>query len=66
VFLRVVRDDGGVRLAGGQDSNVLSATANADAWAVVAAGIAKMEVGEAVPLLEIRLPASRTYREVLE
>ncbi|HVR32903.1 MAG TPA: gephyrin-like molybdotransferase Glp [Acidimicrobiia bacterium] len=65
VFLRVVRVEGGVRLAGGQDSNVLSATANADAWAVVGTGIGKMEAGEAVPLLEIRLPASRTYLEVL-
>lgn len=66
VFLRVVRGDDGVRLAGRQDSNVLSATANADAWAVVGVGIGKMEAGEAVPLLEIRLPSSRTYREVLE
>jgi molybdopterin molybdotransferase len=40
VFLRVVRDGESVRLAGGQDSNVLSATANADALAVVDVGIA--------------------------
>ena len=66
VFLRVKRDaEGAVRLAGGQESNVLSATANADAFAVVAAGVSSMEVGDVVPLLEFRLPASRSIQEVL-
>lgn len=65
VFLRVIRAEDGVRLAGGQESNVLSATANADALAVVGAGTSSMNVGERVPLLEFRLPAVRTYEEVL-
>lgn len=65
VFLRVVRDGDRVRLAGGQDSNVLSATARAEAFAVVDAGVSSMNAGDRVPLLEIRLPASRTYQEVL-
>lgn len=65
VFLRVLRDSGGVRLAGAQESNVLSATADADALAVVDVGVATMEEGDEVPLLEFRLPAARTYAEVL-
>jgi molybdopterin molybdotransferase len=65
VFLRVVRDGESVRLAGGQDSNVLSATANADALAVVDVGIDVMEPGASVPILEFRLPATRTADEVL-
>jgi molybdopterin molybdotransferase len=65
VFLRVVRDGDRVRLAGGQESNVLSATARADAWAVVEAGVGPMAVGDSVPLLEIRRPPVRTYQEVL-
>jgi molybdopterin molybdotransferase len=65
VFLRVVRDNDVVRLAGGQESNVLSATANADALAVVDVGIAGMAAGDRVPLLEFRLPSSRTYEEAL-
>lgn len=65
VFLRVVRAGGVARLAGGQESNVLSATAKADGLAVVEAGIATMEVGQSVPVLEVRLPASRTRAEVL-
>ena len=65
VFLRVVRDGETVKLAGGQDSNVLSATANANALAVVDVGVDVMEPGASVPILEFRLPASRTAREVL-
>lgn len=65
VFLRVVRADGVARLAGGQESNVLSATARADGLAVVEAGIATMEAGQSVPILEIRHPSSRTAAEVL-
>ena len=65
VFLRVARTDGIARLAGGQESNVLSATAKADGLAVVDAGISTMSVGQSVPVLEIRHPATRTYAEVL-
>ncbi|MEX2423419.1 MAG: gephyrin-like molybdotransferase Glp [Acidimicrobiia bacterium] len=65
VFLRVVRDGASVKLAGDQGSNVLSATANADALAVVDVGVGVMEVGASVPILEFRLPASRTVEEVL-
>ncbi|MDX1447552.1 MAG: molybdopterin molybdotransferase MoeA [Acidimicrobiia bacterium] len=65
VFLRVVRSDGVARLAGGQESNVLSATAHADGLAIVDVGIDSMESGERVPVLEIRHPASRTAAEVL-
>ncbi len=54
VFLRVVVDGGpslrSVRLAGGQASNVLSATARADAFAVVPRGVASMTAGESVEL----------------
>lgn len=65
VFLRVVRTDGVARLAGAQESNVLSATARADGLAVVETGVGTMEAGEAVPILEIRHPASRSAGEVL-
>ena len=65
VFLRVVRDGDQVKLAGSQESNVLSATANADALAVVDVGVDVMEPGSTVPVLEFRLPASRTAEEVL-
>lgn len=65
VFLRVVRAGGVARLAGGQDSNVLSATAKADGLAVVDAGISEMEAGQSVPILEIRHPATRSVAEVL-
>jgi molybdopterin biosynthesis enzyme len=61
----VIRTPEGVRLAGGQDSNVLSAAAAADALAVVDVGVSAMNAGDTVPLLEIRLPASRTFEEVL-
>ncbi len=54
VFLRVVveRSDEGrmVRLAGGQSSNVLSATARADAFAVVPRGTADVAAGDTVTL----------------
>jgi molybdopterin molybdotransferase len=65
VFLRVARRGGSVFLTGGQESNVLSATAAAEALAVVEAGVGSMRAGDRVPLLEIRLPAARTHAEVL-
>lgn len=58
VFLRVVvesRPEGRfVRLAGGQASNVLSATARADAFAVVPRGVASLSEGDTVTLEMIR------------
>ena len=65
VFLRVVRDGGNARLAGAQDSNVLSATANADGLAIVDVGVGVMQAGESVPILESRLPSNRTFEEAL-
>ncbi len=68
VFLRVtVGDEAGpeVRLAGGQSSNVLSAAAAADAFAVVPVGIGVVERGETVTLEWFRHPAARTVEEVL-
>lgn len=54
VFLRVLVEGGpskrSVRLAGGQASNVLSATARADAFAVIPRGVAAMSAGESVEL----------------
>lgn len=54
VFLRVVVESGPdgrtARLAGGQASNVLSATARAHAFAVVPRGVATMSAGDTVTL----------------
>jgi molybdopterin molybdotransferase len=54
VFLRVVVESGPegrvARLAGGQASNVLSATARADAFAVVPRGVAALAAGDTVTL----------------
>jgi len=68
VFLRVVtgcRADGpwGVRLSGGQSSNVVSALAAADAFAVVPVGVAQMAAGEVVELEQFRWPETRTISE---
>ena len=67
VFLRVVcRPDGtDVRLAGGQSSNVLSAAALADAFAVVPVGVAQLPAGAEVTLEWFRQPAMRTIEEVI-
>lgn len=69
VFLRVraTYDRGAwrVRSAGGQSSNVLSAAANADAFAVVPVGVASVEAGEQVVLEMLRWPERRTREEVL-
>jgi molybdopterin molybdotransferase len=69
VFLRVtVRagDDGALRahLSGAQGSNILSALAAADAFAVVPVGIAGLEAGSLVHLEMMRMPAARTAEEV--
>jgi molybdopterin molybdotransferase len=54
VFLRVVVEAGSsgrvARLAGGQASNVLSATARADAFAVIPLGVSDMSAGDTVEL----------------
>jgi molybdopterin molybdotransferase len=69
VFLRVVvrRGEGAaeVFLAGGQGSNVLSALAAADAFAVVPAGVDMVEIGEPVELEWFRGAETRTMEEVL-
>jgi molybdopterin molybdotransferase len=68
VFLRAaVRHDRGawrVRLSGGQGSNVLSALAAADGFAVVPRGTAGVEAGETVTLEMFRWPEERTMDEV--
>ena len=49
----------------GQASNVLSAMARADAFAVVPVGVAEVAAGEPVELEMIRWPERRTMREAL-
>ncbi len=69
VFLRVVvsQIEGGfvAASAGGQDSNVLSAAANATAFAVVSQGTDVIDAGEPVTLEMFRWPESRSTIEVL-
>ena len=69
VFLRVqVRYRAGswwARLSGGQGSNVLSALADADGFAVVPVGVADVGDGAPVELEMHRWPESRTAHEVL-
>ncbi len=70
VFLRVVVGETPagipeVTSAGGQSSNVLSAMAAADAFAVVPVGVAGLEAGDQVELEMFRLPAVRTREEAL-
>ncbi|HEY5685743.1 MAG TPA: gephyrin-like molybdotransferase Glp [Acidimicrobiia bacterium] len=68
VFLRVSVGEGDpprVRLAGGQSSNVLSAAAAADAFAVIPVGTGRVEEGENVVLEWFRDPAARSVEEVL-
>lgn len=67
VFLRVVVELPSMRAtsAGEQSSNVLSAAAAADAFAVVPVGTAVVEPGEAVTLEMFRWPETRTQDEVL-
>ncbi|HSL26288.1 MAG TPA: molybdopterin-binding protein, partial [Acidimicrobiia bacterium] len=67
VFVRVrTWMEGAVRWcepSGGQSSNVLSAVAAGDAFAVVEAGTARIEAGEAVMLEMFRWPEERTFDE---
>ncbi|HEX9643996.1 MAG TPA: gephyrin-like molybdotransferase Glp [Acidimicrobiia bacterium] len=70
VFLRVVTLDVGTdgwsaRLSGGQSSNVLSALAAADAFAVIPVGTAGVAAGDRVELEMFRWPEGRTRKEVL-
>ena len=69
VFLRVqTRYLDGAWVAspsGGQDSNVLSALARADAFAVVPAGVGEVPANGPVELEMFRWPETRTIEEVL-
>lgn len=70
VFVRAVvrRDEGGrwlVRPSGGQSSNVLTALARADAFAVVPVGVGSVAAGDVAELEQFRWPEQRTRREVL-
>jgi molybdenum cofactor synthesis domain-containing protein len=70
VFVRVVtrRDPDGrwrVRRSGGQSSNVLTALAAADAFAVVPVGSGRVRAGDAADLEQFRWPETRTREEVL-
>ncbi len=69
VFLRVAvtpGSDGVLRasLSGAQGSNILTALAAADAFAVVPVGIGAIEAGSLVELEMMRMPATRTAEEV--
>lgn len=69
VFLRVVleggRDGWTARLAGGQASNVLSALAAADAFAVIPAGVGDVAAGVEVAVELFRAAETRTAEEAL-
>lgn len=69
MFLRVIatQADGAwsAASAGGQDSNVLSAVANATAFAVVPQGTESVDAGTAVALEMFRWPEARTTAEAL-
>ena len=69
VFLRVNATPGpdGVlraKLSGGQGSNILSALAAADAYAVIPVGDAEVAAGSLVDLELMRMPESRSWEEV--
>ena len=71
VFLRAVTSyepDSGwrARLSGGQSSNVLSALAAADAFAVAPVGVGDVAAGMEVDLEMFRWPATRTREQVLD
>ncbi|MDJ0663941.1 MAG: molybdopterin molybdotransferase MoeA [Acidimicrobiia bacterium] len=69
VFLRVnatAGRDGVLRakLSGAQGSNILSALAAADAYAVIPVGDAEVAAGSLVDLEMMRMPANRSWEEV--
>ena len=70
VFARVVTEteDGVtlVRSSGGQSSNVLSALARADAFAVIPVGTGRVQAGDPVTVELFRSPEARTASEVLD
>jgi molybdopterin biosynthesis enzyme len=70
VFLRVVVGDGDllpvVRVAGSQASNVLSALAAADAFAVVPVGVGSVAVGDRVEVEWFKSVERRTRAEALD
>jgi len=67
VFSRVVVDDDFVaKPSGGQNSNVISALARADAFAVVPVGTGERIVGDPVDLEMFRWPERRTMEEALD
>ena len=59
VFLRVVVEDGTARLAGGQDSNMLSAMAVANGFALLPPGVSRVARGEKVRCRMLTLPEDR-------
>jgi len=70
VFLRVVVDDSGggrpvARLAGGQASNVLTALAAADGFAVIPVGVAEVAPGDPVEVEWFGAVERRTRKEAL-
>jgi molybdopterin molybdotransferase len=69
VFVRVraaVGPDGTTAVpSGGQGSNILSALASADAFAVVPVGVGDLGTGSRVELEWFRSPETRSYQEVL-
>jgi len=69
VFVRVrtAMDSKGMTAtsSGGQGSNILSALAAADAFAVVPVGVGDLEAGATVELEWFRSPEMRTYEEAL-
>ena len=68
VFARVATERRGrdlvARASGGQQSNVLSALAAADAFAVIPRGVGRVEAGEPLDLELFRAPERRTKEEV--
>jgi len=69
VFLRVrtsyAAGSWRARLSGGQDSNVLSALADADAFAVIPVGVGAVAAGSEVDLEMFRWPETRTAEEAI-
>lgn len=71
VFLRVVTSytpgsGWEAHLSGGQSSNVLSALAAADAFAVAPVGVGQVTAGEELDLEMFKWPATRTREEALD
>jgi len=69
VFVRVCVEIGAESMtvvpSGGQGSNVLSALAAADAFAIIPVGVGDVAAGATVELEWFRSPETRTYEEVL-